>query len=118
MQGPSHLALSWFLADASGIEQPRERRIVAWAGLSPDVDVLAYLAALVWYRGDKDAAFENVWKVVHHVYTHNFTFVLVAGAVSWWLAAGAARVRLRVAGFSMLACALHNFLDLAAARVG
>lgn len=113
MQGPSHLALSWFLADASGLERPRERRIVAWAGFAPDVDVLAYVGAIAWYKGDKDAAYENVWKVVHHVYTHNLAFVLVVGALSWWLARGEARARMRVAAFAMLACALHNFLDLA-----
>lgn len=112
MQGPSHLALSWFLADASGLERPRERRIVAWAGFAPDIDVLAYLGAIAWYRGDKDLAFENVWKVIHHVYTHNAAFVMAVGAVAWWLAQGDARSRFRLAGFAMLACALHNFLDL------
>ena len=113
MQGPSHLALSWFLADASGLERARERRIVAWAGFAPDVDVVAYIGAIVWYHGDKDLAYENVWKVVHHVYTHNFAFALAVGALSWWLARGDARERLRVAVFALLACALHNFLDLA-----
>jgi membrane-bound metal-dependent hydrolase YbcI (DUF457 family) len=76
------------------------------------VDVAAYLGAIVWYRGDKDLAFENVWKVVHHVYTHNLAFVAVVGVLAWWLARGDPRSRLRVAGFAMLACALHNFLDL------
>ena len=31
-------------------------------------------------------AFENVWQVVHHRYTHNLTFVLLSGAVAWLLA--------------------------------
>jgi membrane-bound metal-dependent hydrolase YbcI (DUF457 family) len=112
MQGPSHLVISWFVADASGLDKPRERRIVAWCGLAPDFDVVAYLAALVWYRFDKELAFENVWKVIHHRYTHNLAFVFVAGAVAYWLARGDPRSRLKVAILAMLACALHNFLDL------
>lgn len=112
MQGPSHLVISWFVADASGLDKPRDRRIVAWAGFSPDFDVVAYVAAIVWYGFDKDAAFENVWKVIHHRYTHNFAWVLAAGVVAWALARGDSRSRLKVALFAMLACALHNFLDL------
>lgn len=112
MQGPSHLVISWFFADASGLGKPRERRIVAWAGLAPDVDVVAYLGAIVWYRFDQGAAFENVWKVIHHRYTHNLAFALVAGIVAYGLARGDGRSRLRVALLALLACALHNFLDL------
>jgi membrane-bound metal-dependent hydrolase YbcI (DUF457 family) len=112
MQGPSHLVISWFVADASGLDRARDRRIVAWSGLAPDVDVVAYLGALAWYRFDKELAFENVWKVVHHRYTHNLAFVLAIGALAWWLAQGDARHRWRVAALAMLACGLHNFLDL------
>jgi membrane-bound metal-dependent hydrolase YbcI (DUF457 family) len=113
MQGPSHLLVSWFYADASGIDSPRERRIVAWAGLAPDIDVLAYIAALAYYRLDQDAAFENVWRVVHHRYTHGLAFVLLIGVVAWALASDSAR-RWRVVAFAMLAGALHNFFDIVA----
>ncbi len=47
MQGPSHLLLSWYFAEAGGIATPRDRRIVAWSGLAPDVDVLAYV--YIWH---------------------------------------------------------------------
>lgn len=116
MQGPTHLMASWYFAEASGIDAARDRRIVAWSGLMPDVDVLAYLAALVYYRFDKEAAFENVWKVVHHRYTHNMAFVLATGVVAYVLAgAGDARRRMRVAVLAMAAAALHNFLDVVGA---
>jgi len=82
----------------------------------PDVDVLAYLAALVYYRFDKELAFENVWKEVHHKYTHNLSFVAVMGIVAYFLAsAGDARHKARIAGLAMLTCALHNFLDVVGA---
>jgi len=113
MQGPSHLMLSWYLAEGAGVESPRDRRIVAWAGFAPDVDVLAYIGAIVWYGFDKDRAFENVWQVIHHRYTHGLFFVLLTGAVAWWLATDGP-ARLRVALFAMLACAIHNFLDVVA----
>jgi len=126
MQGPSHLMISWFFADASRLDSANERRIVAWSGLAPDIDVLAYGGAILWYGLDKDLAFENVWKVVHHRYTHGLTFVLLTGIVAWLLAsrfamsrggAGAAESAAgarawRVALLAMLASALHNFCDI------
>jgi len=60
MQGPSHSSSAGSSPNASGLDTPRERRIVAWSGLAPDADVVAYLGALVWYGFDKEAAFENV----------------------------------------------------------
>ena len=127
MQGPSHLMISWFFADASRLDSADDRRIVGWSGLAPDVDVLAYGAALLWYGLDKDLAFENVWTVVHHRYTHGLAFVLLTGVVAWLLAArstvpprgGEAAVgslaaprAVRVALLSMFASALHIFFDI------
>ena len=113
MQGPSHLMVSWYFAETGGVAAPRDRRIVAWAGLAPDFDVLAYIGALVYYRLDKDLAFENVWQVVHHRYTHGLTFVLLTGIVAWFLATPGP-ARMRVAMFAVLASAMHNFFDIVA----
>jgi len=88
--------------------------------------VLAYGGAILWYGLDKDLAFENVWKVVHHRYTHGLTFVLLTGIVAWLLASRFAKSRggagaaesaagaraWRVALLAMLASALHNFCDI------
>jgi hypothetical protein len=107
--------ISWFFAEAVPVEQARDRRIVAWAGLAPDIDVIAYLAALVYYRLDKDLAFENVWRVVHHRYTHGLAFVALTGLAAYWLASSRdVRARLRVAILAMAASALHNFFDVVA----
>jgi membrane-bound metal-dependent hydrolase YbcI (DUF457 family) len=114
MQGPTHLMVSWYFAEAAEVAAPRDRRIVAWAGFMPDIDVLAYVAALAWYRFDKELAFENVWKEVHHKYTHNIAFVVLTGIVAWWLASDASR-RAKVAVLAMTTCALHNFLDVVGA---
>jgi len=123
MQGPSHLMLSWFFADASPLDEANDRRIVAWSGLAPDIDVFAYAGAILWYGFDKDLAFEKVWRVVHHHYTHGLAFVLLTGIVAWLFASRfavshrtppmVAHARAwRVALLSMLASGLHNFCDI------
>ncbi|OGA37407.1 MAG: hypothetical protein A3G24_04135 [Betaproteobacteria bacterium RIFCSPLOWO2_12_FULL_62_13] len=114
MQGASHLVLSWGFAESVGLRSARDRTIVAWAGLAPDIDVLAYIGALLYYRLDQGLAFENVWQVVHHRYTHGLGFVLLTGFASYALAsqAGGRSGRAWVALLAMLASAIHNFFDL------
>ncbi len=103
--------VSWFFAEAAGVATPRDRRIVAWAGFAPDLDVLAYAGAVVWYGFDKDRAFENVWQAIHHRYTHGMSYVLLTGIVAWLLATKSG-ARARIAALAMLASAVHNFLDV------
>lgn len=105
--------VSWYFAESADLDSGRDRAIVAWAGVAPDVDVLAYAGALLYYRFDKDLAFENVWQQVHHRYTHGLAFILVTGIVAWILASRSAH-RLRVAALAVLASAIHNFCDLVA----
>jgi membrane-bound metal-dependent hydrolase YbcI (DUF457 family) len=108
--------VSWFLAEAANVPSARDRRIVAWAGFAPDIDVAAYVGAIIYYRFDQELAFENVWSVVHHRYTHGTTFVILTAIVAWLLAdrgPGAAGPR-RIAILASLACALHCFFDVVA----
>ncbi len=119
MQGPSHLIISWFAAKAAGLESPRDRRIVALSGLAPDVDVLAYLGGIVYFGFDKDLAFEHVWEVVHHRYTHGLGFVLLTGIVAFLVASRgtrpgepAYRQAVSVAVLSMIASMVHVFCDV------
>jgi len=116
MQGPSHLLVTWFFAEAVDVPSSRDRRIVAWAGFAPDFDVAAYAAALVYYRGNQELAFENVWSVVHHRYTHGALFVLVVAIAAWFLAdrRPGATGPPRVALLAALAAALHCFFDVVA----
>ena len=66
MQGPTHLALSWFVGEACGLDKRRDRRIVGLAGLAPDLDAFAYIGAYVYFGFDLDRAFSEVWIAVHH----------------------------------------------------
>jgi len=86
MQAPSHLIISWFVAEACGIKSSRDRRIVALSGLAPDIDSLTYVSAIVYFRFDKDLAFEHVWEVVHHRYTHGLGFVVLTGIIAFMVA--------------------------------
>jgi hypothetical protein len=122
MQGPSHLITSWFVAEACGLKSPRERRIVALSGLAPDIDSLAYVGAIVYFGFDKDLAFEHVWEVIHHRYTHGLGFIVLTGIVAFMIAAlskndvaaGLSRRAVKVALLSMVVSAIHVFFDLVA----
>ena len=117
MQGPSHLIVTWFAAEAAGLDSPRDRRIVALSGLAPDIDVLAYVGGIVYFGFDKDLAFEHVWEVFHHRYTHGLGFVLLTGIVSYLLVRPGAgkegnRRAVAVAALSMAASMIHVFCDV------
>ena len=116
MQGPSHLLVSWFLAESVDVPSARDRRIIAWAGFAPDIDVVAYVAAIVYYRFDQERAFENVWSVVHHRYTHGLFFVAIVAVLAGFLAdrRPGATGPPRVAVIAALAAALHCFFDVVA----
>ena len=105
-------------------------RVLFWyAVFEPTVVLFGALTtgAILWYGLDKDLAFENVWQVVHHRYTHGLTFVLLTGIVAWLIVSRLANSRSggtgahdpaggrrawRVALLSMVASALHNFCDI------
>ena len=125
MHGPSHLMISWFMAEGTGLERARDRRLVALSGIAPDIDAVAYAAGIVWYGFDKDLAFKNVWEVIHHRYTHGLGFVLLTGILVFLITRWPAMTRsnvsavtpghaLKVAGFAMLASMIHVFADLVA----
>ncbi len=129
MQAPSHLIISWFVAEACGIKSPRDRRIVALSGLAPDIDSLAYVGAIVYFRFDKDLAFEHVWEVIHHRYTHGLGFVVLTGIVAFLattrfsvfgprrrsdVVAGPTNRAGKVAFLCMLVSAIHVFCDVVA----
>ena len=94
MHLPIHLALSWLVAHK--LPDRRDRRLVTWAGVVPDVDALAVLGGVGSYVE------------YHHVLTHG---VLAATAVTATFAYFG-RDRIRVALFSLLTFHLHLLCDL------
>ena len=94
MHLPTHLAISWLIGQ--GLPERRDRRLVAWAGVVPDLDALSLLAGA--------GAFSRF----HHTVTHG----LVAAVILTAVCAAMARDRLRVAGLALLAFHVHLLCDL------
>lgn len=93
MHIPTHLMLSWVVGHR--LAQRRDRRLVAWAGVTSDLDGLTILAGIDAY---------GRW---HHVLTHG---LLAGGAISllcsYW-----ARDRVRVLWLSLSVFHLHLLCD-------
>lgn len=109
MSPVTHLLASWCLAEASGLED-RDRAIIAWAGVAPDLDGLGIVAdtacRLAGWAGP------GLYEAYHHVLFHGLWGALlfsVAGAAM-------ARRRLRTFLWAMAAVHLHLVCDLAGSR--
>jgi hypothetical protein len=91
---PTHLVASWLV----GYRLPtrRDRVLVAWAGMAPDLDGLTLLAGVDAYAR---------W---HHVLTHGMVFAVITSV----LCALLARARWRVALLAFAAFQLHIVCDL------
>jgi membrane-bound metal-dependent hydrolase YbcI (DUF457 family) len=104
VQGPAHLAIGWLIGERAGLAARRDRRLVGLAGLVPDVDVLVYPLAYLWYGADIDRAYA-VYALVHHRYTHGIVFAALCMLGAWAVATPA--VRGKVALLTLLAIAAH-----------
>lgn len=94
MQVPIHLAISWLIGHR--LPERRDRRLVTWAGVAPDLDTLSLLGGAAAYSE------------YHHVLTHSVV-AAVAGTVIW---TACARERWKVLLFSLLAFHVHLVCDL------
>ena len=94
MHPPTHLALSWLAG--CRLSTRRDRVLVAWAGLAPDLDGLTLLAGVDAY---------GRW---HHVLSHGLAAALVCAAlVAMW-----AHDRVKTALLALAAFHLHLVCDL------
>jgi hypothetical protein len=97
MHIPTHLALAWLVGHR--LRERRDRRLVAWAGVAPDLDALSLLG------GAKGLS----------QYHHNLTHGIVAAVLVTALFAACARDRLKVAGLALITFHLHLLCDLVGA---
>lgn len=67
MHVPTHLAISWLIGHS--LVERRDRRLVAWSGVAPDLDALSLLAG--------PAAYSQY----HHVLTHGLLAAFVGTAL-------------------------------------
>lgn len=109
MSPGAHLLASWILAERCGLAR-RERRLVALAGVIPDVDGLGLivdLAAGLRHR------FTDYYGTYHHVLGHNLSAALLISAAVGALARSR---RWRTAGLVLMTFHLHLVCDLAGSR--
>jgi|GEM_PF-1903644 LexA-binding, inner membrane-associated putative hydrolase len=91
---PTHLMLSWVVGHR--LTARRDRALVAWAGLAPDLDGLSLIAGADAY---------GRW---HHVLTHGLVAALLVGTLLSW----GGKDRLKVWWLSLCAFHLHLLCDL------
>ena len=94
MHVPIHLAVSWLIGHH--LPERRDRRLVTWSGVAPDLDALTLLAVAGAHSG------------YHHVIAHG----LVAAVVGTALWTALARQRLKVLLLSLVAFHVHLLCDL------
>ena len=105
----THLLASWSMAEVSGLEE-RDRAVVAWVGLAPDLDGLGAVAdSAARLLGYADPA---LYGRFHHVLLHGLFGALLLPAL------GLAFARRRLATFlwSVAAVHLHLACDLVGSR--
>jgi inner membrane protein len=94
MQVPIHLAISWLVGHR--LPERRDRRLVTWAGVAPDLDAVSLLFGA------------GAYSEYHHVLTHGIVAAVVGTAI--WTAC--AKQRLKVLALSLAAFHLHLVCDL------
>ena len=100
MHIPTHLMLSWVVGHR--LTTRRDRALIVWAGLAPDLDGLSLIAGADAY---------GRW---HHVLTHGlFAGVLVGTLLAW-----SGKDRVKVWWLSLCAFHLHLACDLLGSGVG
>jgi hypothetical protein len=94
MHAPIHLAISWLVGHNS--PERRDRRLVTWAGVVPDLDAVSLVFGV------------GAYSTYHHVVSHGLVAAVVVACV--WSAV--ARDRAKTVLLSLVAFHLHLLCDL------
>ena len=107
----THLVGSWLVAVAT-TNNPRDRKLVTWAGVLPDIDGLGVIPDVVgsWISG-KECTF-YYYQTYHHLLTHGWPAAIVVSI----LFALYAQERRRVLLLCLLTFHLHLLCDLVGSR--
>jgi len=101
--------MGWAVANTTPSLSKRERALVTWASVIPDVDGLGIVAEILTRNSATPITW---WSDYHHVLGHNIGFALLATGV----AACLARQKLKVALLVFISFHLHLVGDLVGAR--
>ena len=105
----THFFMGWAVANSVPSLNRRERAIVTWASVVPDVDGLGIIVERLTQNSQHPL---NWWSEYHHVLGHNIGFGIVVAA----LAAIFARQRIKVTLLAFFSFHLHLLADLVGAR--
>lgn len=107
----THLVGSWLVAVAT-TDNPRDRKLVTWAGVVPDADGLGVIPGVIgsWISG-KECTFQY-YQTYHHLLTHGWPAAVVVSI----LFALCAHNRRLVLLLCLLTFHLHLLCDLIGSR--
>jgi membrane-bound metal-dependent hydrolase YbcI (DUF457 family) len=105
----THFLMGWAVANSAPSLSKRERALVTWASVVPDIDGLGIIADRLTRNSSHPL---NWWGDYHHTLGHNFVFAIVVPAI----AAIFAKQRVKTALLVLLSFHLHLLADLIGAR--
>jgi len=105
----THFLMGWAVANSAPSLDKRERAMVTWASVVPDIDGLGIAAD--WLTRNSSHPL-NWWGDYHHILAHNLCFALIVAVVAAILAKQKAKTTLLV----LLSFHLHLLADLVGAR--
>lgn len=101
--------MGWAVANAAPSLTKRERAMVTWASVVPDIDGLGIVAERLTQNSSHPL---NWWSEYHHVLGHNIGFAILIGI----LTTGFAKHHIKVGLLALLSFHLHLLGDLIGAR--
>lgn len=105
----THLLIGWTLANSVPSLTRRERAIVTWASVVPDLDGLGIIAEKLTQNSSHPLTW---WSDCHHVLGHNLGFaLLVSASAAIW-----ARQKITTTLLALFSFHLHLLADLVGAR--
>src|SRR5438445_12276947 len=105
----THFLMGWAVANSVPSLTKRERTLVTWASVIPDIDGLGIIAEKLTQNSRHPL---NWWSDYHHVLGHNLGFALIVSAA----AAIFAKQKFKTTLLVLLSFHLHLLADLAGAR--
>ena len=105
----THFFMGWAVANSAPSLGKRDRALVTWASVVPDLDGLGIIADRLTRNSSHPL---NWWGDYHHTLGHNLGFVIVVVAI----AAIFATQRVKTTLLVLLSFHLHLLADLAGAR--
>jgi len=105
----THFFMGWAVANSAPSLSKRERAMVTWASVVPDVDGLGIIAERLTQNSPHPLAW---WSDYHHVLGHNLGFAIGVAT----LAAIFAKQKIKVTLLVLFSFHLHLLADLVGAR--